>query len=195
MRFYGLLDRVIPYYVRERIGQSLLERACLIGTKRALQTAVAQSGALVFELGSTTPFLNEDFQDSEWVITDQDVNGSPVWAAEDGSDWFVYRDTDNQMIISTESDMSAEGRNRGVHRGVMYNSEQTSAVVAPTELPSDKWVSAPSATLAPHHASAERVSPGSPWAKVPEICITAVHGLDDDDPANAAALRQLAALE
>jgi hypothetical protein len=44
------------------------------------------------------------------------------------------------------------------------------------------------------YASAERLTPGSPWAKVPSMRIAAVHGLDDDDPAMAAALRQLSAL-
>jgi hypothetical protein len=37
---------------------------------------------VVFEMGSTTPFLDEDFQDLRWVITERVVNGSPVWAAE-----------------------------------------------------------------------------------------------------------------
>jgi hypothetical protein len=32
------------------------------------------------------------------------------------------------------------------------------------------------------------------WACVPEMRITAVHGLDDGEPAMAAALRQLVAL-
>jgi hypothetical protein len=33
------------------------------------------------------------------------------------------------------------------------------------------------------------------WALVPEMCITAVHGLDDDHPEMAAALAKLAALK
>jgi hypothetical protein len=62
-------------------------------------------------------------------------------------------------------------------------------------LPSDKWLSRSSVTLELKYASAERLTPGSPWAKVPSMRIAAVHGLDDDDPAMAAALRQLAALK
>ena len=88
LQFYGLLDRMMPepspYLAQELIGQSLLKRACLAGTKPALQTAVAQSGALVFEVGSTTPFLNEVYQDLRFVSTDRVVNGSPVWAAAGG---------------------------------------------------------------------------------------------------------------
>ena len=62
-----------------------MKRACLDGTARALRTAVAVNRALVFVMGSTTPFLDGKFQDSRWVITDRIVNGSPVWAAEVGS--------------------------------------------------------------------------------------------------------------
>jgi len=45
------------YRTQERVGQSLLHRACAFGTKRKQQTAVAQARALVFNLGSTTHFL------------------------------------------------------------------------------------------------------------------------------------------
>ena len=79
----------------------------------------------------------------------------------------------------------------------IFNTEQSWVAVAPTELPSDKWVSYKSATLAPQYASAERMPNSSGelvWAPVPEMRITAVHGLDDDDPTMATALRQLAAL-
>jgi hypothetical protein len=78
--------------------------------------------------------------------------------------------------------------------GVMGNTEVTTRVVSPTELASDKWVSNRSTTLEAQYAAAEQRSPGSPWARVPFVRITAVHGLNDDDPAMAAALRQLAAL-
>jgi hypothetical protein len=90
LAFYGLLDRMMPYHAQDLIGKSLLKRACLAGTKLALQTAVDQTHALVFEMGSSTPFLYEEFQDLLWVITDRVVNGSPVWATEDG-DKLMYR--------------------------------------------------------------------------------------------------------
>jgi hypothetical protein len=93
---------------------------------------VAQSRALVFVMGSTTPFLKETFQELRWVITDRVVNGSPVWAAEGGR-WFMYRSVDNRMMISIESACAA-----GSSRGHMYNREITADAVAPTELPSDK---------------------------------------------------------
>jgi hypothetical protein len=76
--------------------------------------------------------------------------------------------------------------------GCMFNLEKTADVAAPTALPSDKWVSGSRATLASHFASARRGD--TPWAYVPEMRMTTVHGLDDGDPAMAAALRQLAAL-
>jgi hypothetical protein len=79
LEYFGLLDRMLPYQAQERVGQSLLRGACVDGTKRALETAVAQARALVFEMGSTTPFLAEKFQDLRWVITDRVVNGSPVF--------------------------------------------------------------------------------------------------------------------
>jgi hypothetical protein len=74
-KFYGLLDRMMPYYAQERVGQALLQRACLAGTKQKLQTAVALTRGLVFEMGSTTPFLINEFQDLRFVITDSMVNG------------------------------------------------------------------------------------------------------------------------
>jgi hypothetical protein len=189
--FYGLLDRMMPYCAQERVGRSLLKRACLAGTERALRTAEAQSRALVFVMGSTTPFLSEKFQDSHWVITDRVVNGSPVWAAE-GGEWFMYRSVDNRMTISDES-ACAEGR----ARCYICNTEKTADVVAPTELPSDEWVSNKTATLATQYASAERLPAANgemTWARVPDMGFTPVHGLDDDDPAMAEALAKLAAL-
>ena len=198
LAYFGLLDRMLPgpYQAQERVGQSLLRGACVDGTRRALETAVAQARALVFEMGSATPFLNEEYQDLRWVITDRVVNGSPVWAAVGGK-YFMYRNSQQNMIVSLEARCV-----EGSKYGVMYNAEKTADVAAPTALPSDKWVSFSSATLASHYASARRLGDipttlpenRSPWAWVPEMRITAVHGLDDSEPAMAAALRQLAAL-
>ena len=118
------------------------------------------------------------------------VNGSPVWAAE-GGEWFMYRSVDNRMTISDES-ACAEGR----ARCYICNTEKTADVVAPTELPSDEWVSNKTATLATQYASAERLPAANgemTWARVPDMGFTPVHGLDDDDPAMAEALAKLAA--
>jgi hypothetical protein len=193
LAYFGLLDRMLPgpYQAQERVGQSLLRGACVDGTRRALETAVAQARALVFELGSTTPFLAEKYQDLRWVITDRVVNGSPVWAAV-GGELFMFRNCHHRMMVGVES-RCVEGSDSGY----MYNAAQTVDVVAPAALPSDKWVSNRGATLASHYASARRLGntpPNSVWACVPEMRITAVHGLDDGEPAMAAALRQLAAL-
>jgi hypothetical protein len=191
LAYFGLLDRMLPYQAQERVGQSLLRGACVDGTKRALKTAVAQARALVFEMGSTTPFLADKFQNLRWVITDRMVNGSPVWASAGGK-YFMYRDSTRRMMVGVESCCA-----KGSDFGFMYNEKCTADVAAPTALPSDKWVSVSSATLASHHASARRLEntpPNSVWAWVPEMRITAVHGLDDGEPAMAAALRQLAAL-
>jgi hypothetical protein len=152
------------------LKQSLLKRARLAGTKRALRTVVAQSRALVFVMGSTTPFFKETFQDLRWVISDRVVNGSPVWAAEGGR-WFMYCSVDIKMMISNESECAA-----GSSMGHMYNMEKTADAVAPTELASDKWVSGASATLATQYASAERLllhdAQGraiTGWVSVPEM--------------------------
>jgi len=96
LEFYGLLDHILPHYAQEVIGRALLQRECLDGTTCELQTAVAQVRALVFEMGSTTPFLNDKFQDLRFGITDRVVNSSPVWAAVDGK-WFMYRDVRGNM--------------------------------------------------------------------------------------------------
>lgn len=193
LKFYGLLDCMMPYHAQEHIGRSLLRSACHTGSKGALKTAVAQARVLVFEMGSDkVPFLSEKFQDSRFVITDRVVNGSPVWAMEDdveGDEVFMYRANSQKMNISVASDC-VEGSNRGF----MYNATGTPEVVAPTELPSGSWISSLVSTLDSQYASAERTAPDSPWVRVPSIHITAVHGLDDGDPAMVAACRQLAAL-
>jgi hypothetical protein len=181
LEFYGLLDRAMPYYAQERIGQLLLHVACRTGTKAVITTAVAQAArALVFEMGSTTPFLEEDIQDLRWVITERVVNGSPVWASVygDGIEAFMYRNVNDRMMSSGASSC-AEGRDSGF----IYNTESSSVAVAPTEVPSDEWVSYHTATLASQYASAERYPSGFDWAKVPSMRIPTEHGLDDDDPA------------
>jgi hypothetical protein len=196
LEFYGLLDRMMPYYAQERVGQSLLRRACLVGTKAFITTAVAQARALIFDMGSTTPFLNEEVQDIRCVITDRIVNGSPVWAAvgSDGVKLSMHRSTIGTMVVSLEADCT-----EGNMKGFLQNMVKAAAAVAPTELRSLQWVSSRVVTLASQFASAPP-APGSVppaprhWVMVPEMRIAAVHGLDDDDPAMAAALRQLAAL-
>ena len=110
-RVYGLLDRMMPYYAQERVGQSLLTRACLVGTTAALQTAVAQVRTLIFTMGDTTPFLDECIQDMRFVITDCIVNGSPVWVAEGNDDtskkYGMYRSDTRHMIVTNETDITA----------------------------------------------------------------------------------------
>ena len=105
----------------------------------------------------------------------------------------MYRDVNNRMTIGLESHY-AEGSDI-CH---IFNTEETADVVAPTELPSDKWESNAYATLATQYASAERLPNAygemSVWAPVPAMRITAVHGLGDDDPAMAEALAKIAAL-
>jgi len=189
LEFYGLLDHILPHYAQEVIGRALLQRECLDGTTCELQTAVAQVRALVFEMGSTTPFLNDEFQDLRLVITGRVVNSSPVWAAVGGK-WFMYRDVNNIMTISNEAHC-AEGRAEGIMHNTLVTADDA---IAPTDLPSDKWLSIMYATLEAQYASAERYRPGDPWVRVPNMHITTVHGLDDGDPSMAAALRQLAAL-
>ena len=173
------------YRAQERVGQTLLLRACAAGTKRERQTAVAQARVLVFDLGSTTPFLNARFQDLRFVITDRVVNGQPVWAAVGGI-YFMYRDTRGLMMIGNAEDC-AEGNTMCF----IYNRKHRSCGVAPIDLPSGKWLSSKGATLKSQYASEERVWPGQEWVRVPAIRITAVHGLDDYDPTMAAALQQL----
>jgi vacuolar-type H+-ATPase subunit H len=184
LELYGLLDRAMPYYAQELVGQSLLKSACRVGTKRALQTAVAQARALVFVMGSTTPFLTEEYQDVTYAITDRVVHDSPVWAADD-DDTFMFRSKDGCMSIGSESDISEEDGDKAVIYngcGTWYNAD----VVAPTELPSDKWLSVAYATLwsklasakpSPMHAMhAPPPDEDVAWVCVPEMRITVVLG-------------------
>ena len=189
VEFYGLLDHMMPYHAQELIGKAILQRACRAGTKSALQTAVAQVRELVFEMGSTTPFLTDEFQDTQWSITDRVVNGRPVWAATGGK-WFMYHTSTNRTKISTEA-----GCTGGCDLSMCIYNVQVIAdgAGAPTDLPSDKWLSLPSATLEAQYPSSRRINRNG-WIFVPELRIAAVHGLDDGDPTMAAALRQLTAL-
>jgi hypothetical protein len=206
LQFYGLLDRMMPYYAQEQIGVALMKSACDTPgtTRRALQTAVAQARALVFDMGSTTPWLTDEFQDLRYVITDRVVNGAPMWAAE-GGEWFMYRAGAGTMQISNCACGTCAAGEAILE---IYNTVQSPNILAPTQLPSHKWLSIKTATLGPQYASARHnyvVSASdsdsdsdpdseSVWVPVPDMRVTAVHGLDDAEPAMAAALRQLAAL-
>jgi vacuolar-type H+-ATPase subunit H len=199
--FYGVLDGMMPgpHIVQERIGQSLLSRACLVGKEAAVRTAMAQARALIFVMGSTTPFLDEDFQDMRFVITDRIVNGSPVWAVvgSGGEKYGMCRSDTRHMLVAYETDITATNGTC-----FLQNMVKPAAAVAPTEVSLLHWASTRGVTLASEFDSATRAHTSPPgfspglnlWVMVPEMRITAVHGLDDDDPAMAAALRQLAAL-
>ena len=191
VQFYGLLRLMmpteVPYYAQEQIGVALLESACVIGTKRALQTRVAMARALVFEMGSTTPWLTAEFQDLRYVITDHVVNSAPVWATEDGKSC-MWRYADGMTMISDEANCAADEA-----AVCLYSIWPSPDVLAPTQLRSNKWQSDETATLGPQYTSAGGTEE-DPWVDVPDMRVTAVHGLDDAEPAMAAALRQLAAL-
>jgi hypothetical protein len=188
LEFYGLLDQMMPHHASERVGQALLRRACVAGTKAELQTAVAQARALVLELGSTMPFLNDKFQGMRFVIIDRMVNGFPVWAAE-GGELFMYRIKAEGWMAIGDADECAEG----VSLGSMINRKSIAgAALTPTDSPSDYWLSGPEATLEAQYSSATRFA--TRFVHAAAICITVEHGLDSGDPAMAAALQQLAAL-
>jgi hypothetical protein len=191
LEFYGLLDRMLPmpspFRVQDIIGQSLLQRACVNGSKLWVQAAVSQSRALVFEIGTTTPFLTDEFQDLRFVITECVVYGWPVWAAVGGK-WFLFHyATSGRWVISDDSTCAADP-----NRWCIYNTSPNDNGVAPTEMPSNQWVCKPSAALPSQYASARRYVSGCKF--VPTMRIKAVHGLGDDDPAMAEALQKLAAL-
>jgi hypothetical protein len=103
--------------------------------------------------------------------------------------WFMYRNVDGCMMIGDAEDADGEL----FYFESLYNRTQPAGGVAPTDLPSGEWLSDEFATLESQYASAERDCPGSEWVRVPAVRITAVYGMDDDDPTMAAALRQLAA--
>jgi len=203
VQFYGLLRLMmpteVPYYSQEQIGVALLQGACVTGTKMALETAVVQARALVFEMGSTTPWLTAEFQDARYIVTDRVINGASVWAAEEmeGARYpFMYRAGDGRMWIGNEANCAA-----GVAFGAIYNTVESPDVQTPTQLLWNKWeccnvsTMGPQFTSAPQNDSADGVRRRNPfWVDAPDMRVAAVHGLDDAEPAMAAALRQLAAL-
>ena len=189
VQFYGLLRRMmptaVPYYAQEQTGEARLRCACVAGTDQALRVAVAQARELVVEMGSTTPWLTEEFQDARYAITDRVVNNTPVWAAENG-ELFMFRDDDGRMWIGREASCAA-----GKPQGSIFNAAP--AVFALIKQPANAWRSAKGLTLGPQFSSAGGTAE-KPWVWVPNMRVAAVHGLDDGHPAMAAALRQLAAL-
>jgi len=148
---------------------------------------------LVFEFGSTSeaPFLFERFETLRFIITNRILNGSPVWAAVVSIDdsACIYNSSNSHMMISDEEYNCVEGGSTGI----IFNTDRclTEHVVAPIELPSNEWVSSYSAMLDSQYATIERIIPGSQWTLIPDMRITALHGLDDSDPTIARALRQL----
>jgi hypothetical protein len=129
--------------LRETCGVALLTRACVVGTKHALRSAVAQARELVLEMGSTTPWLINTFQDARYAITDRVVNGMPVWAAENGGH-FMYRANDGKMWIAIEANCAA-----GKARGTIHSTATSPEVLVPTQLPNNTWRSIKDATLGP----------------------------------------------
>eukprot|EP00740_Mantoniella_antarctica_P023370 CAMPEP_0198685426 /NCGR_PEP_ID=MMETSP1468-20131203/13626_1 /TAXON_ID=1461545 /ORGANISM="Mantoniella sp, Strain CCMP1436" /LENGTH=206 /DNA_ID=CAMNT_0044430905 /DNA_START=248 /DNA_END=868 /DNA_ORIENTATION=- len=193
LEYYGLLDRILPYHAQDRVGQALLRRARVDGTRRALELAVAQAIGLVFETNSTKPFLTAEYQDLRWMITDRVVNESPVWSEVDGK-LFLFRNARGMMTISSSC-------SKRTPIGTIFNTNwgPIAGVTAPIELLSDRWVSCECATLAPQFASAHQFVIANTLevkehVRVPELRITTLHGLDNSEPSMAAALRQLAAL-
>jgi len=157
-----------------------LQRACVVGTKHAVQLAVAQARAIVFEMGSSTPWLTAEFQDLRYVITDRVVSGAPLWAAENGT--CMYLVAYGMISIGCEADLAADSI-----AGDIWNYVVDPGVLAPTLLPTHGWWSSHNATLKPQPTTADGVPAFS-------MRVTTVHGLHDAEPAMAAALRQLAAL-
>ena len=115
------------------------------------------------------------------------VNGSPVWAAV-GGEMFVYRD-----IRWLHAYWRRGSRCRGHCWSHINVPSNEGAVIAPTKL-SSTWVCNVYATLDLQYTSARRLVPNASWVDIPEMRITVVHGLDDDNPTMAAAHKQLAAL-
>ena len=119
LAFYGLLERMLPEpgpcAAQERIGRWLVEVAsCATGIKRNIETAVAQARTLVFEMGSTTPFLEEDYQDLLFVITDRILDKSPVWAAADSLN-SMFHGVGGHIIVDSGEIALLEGRDKGSH--------------------------------------------------------------------------------
>ena len=195
-KFYGLVDHrmTMPYYSQEQIGVSLLERAGVAGTKKALRAAVAQARALVVEMGSTSPWLTDRFQDVRYLITDRVVNDVPVWTAEHDKN-FMFRTVKNTLVIGDDGNCA-----EGEARGWIHHTQVLADFLTPTMLSSTGWMSGKTATLSSQYASAGGTGPATgvdgekPWVAVPNMRVTAVHGLPDDEPAMASALRQLATL-
>jgi hypothetical protein len=145
---------------------------------------------LVFDIGTTAPYLTPELQDLRFVITERVVNGWPVWAAVGGK-WFMFRSTNDETCITDDSTCATTWPYR-THS--IFHATPNAAGVAPTELPSNGWLGKASAALPSQYASARPHSNKSVCKIVPNMRIKAVHGLGNDDPAMAEALVKLAAL-
>jgi hypothetical protein len=191
--FYGLLDHMMPYYTQEKIGHALVQRACLAGIERDIRAAVAQARALVFDFGSTTPFLVDKYQDLRFVITDRILNGSPVWEAAK-EDLFMFRGVEHYMLIGSRENCVEDS----VGGDIFHSFVRFDRVYSPTELHADQWMSYKDATLDAQYAAATEYNDSDDSDDgavcVEDMRVTAVHGLDDGSPTMSAALRQLATL-
>jgi hypothetical protein len=108
LRFYGMLDHMMPYLRTELGSRSIAQRTCCVGTAVESQTTMAHARVLSFDVMSTTPFFAHEFQNLRFVITDRVINNSPVWA-EVGGVWFMYRNLDAFMMIGGDP-IYAKGR-------------------------------------------------------------------------------------
>ena len=148
---------------------------------------------------NTSARLHDKFQNLRYVITERVVNNAPVWATEDGVH-FMYRCGGGRMIVGGEESCAA-----GKASGWMHHTTTSPYVLAPTQLRVEDWKSHIGATHESHRLSTgiggngRRGSSGEAaeqnrWVNVPAMRIDTLLGLDDDEPAMAAALQQLAVL-
>ena len=101
----------------------------------------------------------------------------------------MFRTDGGSLMIGPEDALLG-----GVTKGCI-KSEPCSHVVAATEVPDEFWLSNAGGTLQSQYENAELVPNNvgeMVWARVPSMRVTPIHGLSDDDPTMAMALRHLA---
>ena len=158
---------------------------------------MAQARSLIFQMGSTTCFLTDEYQDLTFVITERIVNGEPVWAAEDG-EHFMYRGLPRSCGLHQICVDGEYGCARGEPDSDIHHYIRQKDIFAPTKVSPTGWVSIDHATVESHFVSAtedaDEDKVNKTWVMVPEMRITVVHGLDDEHSKLVAALRMLAEL-
>ena len=188
-----------------------LERACQSEDDEALKAAIAYARCIAFEMKSDSHFLYNRSRRLTFVMTNEFVNMTPVWATdvqrwdfvghEEEGTCYLYRNDANVTVMTDVWDKNAKETTfcKTYLWNKQYDSTTHFGVPAPY-LPATDWLApeftASSGTYKRNAGNYLRnvVTCTAGWEKVSNLSFRVIHALPDDDPTMAKALRALAKL-